>query len=65
MTSRRLAAWVAETREDLRLARENRTEQEVRAAALHQRAANAALMRVFRLTLQDGRVIRIAEMYLP
>jgi hypothetical protein len=45
MTSTRLAAWVAETREDLRLARENRTEQEVRAAALHQRAANAALMR--------------------
>ena len=42
MTTTRLAAWVAETREDLRLAREGRAEQEVRAAALHQRAATAA-----------------------
>ena len=53
MTSRRLAAWVAETREDLRLAREAWAEQEVRAAALHQRAANAALMRHPELSTVD------------
>lgn len=45
VTTNRLAAWVAEIREDLRLAREARAEQEARAAALHQRAAAAALAR--------------------
>jgi hypothetical protein len=49
----RLAVWVAETREDLRLAREGRAEQEVRAAALHQRAATAALARHPELSTVD------------
>ena len=53
MTSRRLAAWVAETREDLRLAREARAEQEAVAAALHQRAATAALLRHPELSTVD------------
>jgi hypothetical protein len=53
MTSRRLAAWVAETREDRRLARENRAEQEALAAALHQRAATAALLRHPELSTVD------------
>ena len=53
MTSRRLAAWVAETREDLRAAREAREEQEAVAAALHQRAATAALLRHPELSTVD------------
>ena len=53
MTTQRLAAWVAETREDLRLAREGRAEQEALAAALHQRAATAALLRHPELSTVD------------
>ena len=53
MTTTRLTAWVAETREDLRLARENRAEQEALAAALHQRAATAALLRHPELSTVD------------
>jgi hypothetical protein len=53
MTTTRLTAWVAETREDLRLAREARAEQEARAAALHQRAATAALLRHPELSTVD------------
>jgi hypothetical protein len=53
MTTNRLAAWVAETREDLRAAREARAEQEAVAAALHQRAANAALKRHPELSTVD------------
>jgi hypothetical protein len=53
MTSTRLAAWVAGTREDLRLAREHRAEQETRAAALHQRATTAALARHPELSAVD------------
>ena len=45
MTTQRLAAWVAETREELRLAREDRERRHERAAALHQRAQAAALAR--------------------
>jgi hypothetical protein len=53
MTTNRLAAWVAETREDLRLAREDRDRQELRAAQYHQRAADAALMRHPELSMVD------------
>jgi hypothetical protein len=49
----RLAVWIAETRADLKAERENRAEQEARAAALHQRATTAALARHPELSAVD------------
>lgn len=53
MTTNRLAVWIAETRADLKAEREDRAEQEARAAALHQRAATAAPARHPELSTVD------------
>jgi hypothetical protein len=53
MTTRSLAAWLADTRADLRAEREDRAEREARAAALHQRATTAALARHPELSAVD------------